>query len=635
MIKTGAQKWNIGEDVFAQDLNDTFDEVIPKIYSDGRVANQLTDDADIPFGQNNATGKKNKIYQIFKAKKPSIFQANFKKGTTTLDLTNVVTDATFSTPTYSEVDSVGTFSDDGVISSTYRQVTVRHYAQYQGDYVKLSKTFSGLTIGRKYKFSIDIDADLKNLETDIGFKLMLLLDNNLVATYENQSAGSYITKTYTFIATATSHVIDIKSRYTNQNTNNYGYTFNFKFKNGKLDVFGDLTDIVINFYSDNSGALGTLLGSKTILKADWENISAGSVISAVLSSPISITIGSTYWIELSQTTGSALNYPAIRKISSNAYADGALKSWNTTDGFVSETGDLYFEVIQNTIGVIPQTGDDGKIPLQFIGQPIYGDASDGSVTLSGTVNIARDMFYDVLTIASGAIVNTNGYRIFGNELINNGTIQNNGANASGNSAGAGGYANGVSVGSGGIGFRNSYYWDYAGGGGGGGGIVALFFKKVTVGGIIKSIGGNGGVGAINQGGSGSNSGNAYGSGGSIDCTFIKTGTGGKGGGGASNGGTITTSQVLTFIYTNIVNMFDFVLSKTIKGGAGGGGGQGSSVNSTADGGGGGQGGLIILLYSILISDATYDVSGGLGGAAVGAGNAGSNGSSGRVLKIKA
>jgi len=56
---------------------------------------------------------------------------------------------------------------------------------------------------------------------------------------------------------------------------------------------------------------------------------------------------------------------------------------------------------------------------------LFGDGSDGSVTISSgqTVYLSSDMYYENLTIESGATLFTNGFRIFVNEnLTNNGTI---------------------------------------------------------------------------------------------------------------------------------------------------------------------------------------------------------------------
>lgn len=56
---------------------------------------------------------------------------------------------------------------------------------------------------------------------------------------------------------------------------------------------------------------------------------------------------------------------------------------------------------------------------------MFGDGSDGDVTITSgqTVYLSNDMYYENLTVQSGAVLFTNGFRIFVNDtLTNNGTI---------------------------------------------------------------------------------------------------------------------------------------------------------------------------------------------------------------------
>lgn len=85
---------------------------------------------------------------------------------------------------------------------------------------------------------------------------------------------------------------------------------------------------------------------------------------------------------------------------------------------------------------------------------LHGDGSDGNVVISSNTTLTRDMYYNNLTINSGNTLYTNGFRIFvKNILVNKGTIDCSGSNASGQSAGAGApsgtLAGGVSGGAGG------------------------------------------------------------------------------------------------------------------------------------------------------------------------------------------
>src|SRR3990167_7458561 len=81
-------------------------------------------------------------------------------------------------------------------------------------------------------------------------------------------------------------------------------------------------------------------------------------------------------------------------------------------------------------------------------QNAFGDGSDGDVTISSNTTLTRDMFYKNLTINLGIVLTTASFRIFVQEqLLNKGTIQNNG-NTGGN-GGVGGDSSGGSGGAGG------------------------------------------------------------------------------------------------------------------------------------------------------------------------------------------
>jgi hypothetical protein len=46
------------------------------------------------------------------------------------------------------------------------------------------------------------------------------------------------------------------------------------------------------------------------------------------------------------------------------------------------------------------------------GESVYGPGTDGNITITGTVSLNRDMYYNNLTVQSGAQLDTNGYRVF-------------------------------------------------------------------------------------------------------------------------------------------------------------------------------------------------------------------------------
>ena len=630
--------FNIGEKVTAVDINDTLNALVSKerLFTDGIVASQITDNADVVFGQNDATTKRLKIAQSFLATRTTLKSILLKKGTSILESTGISTDTTGSTFTYSEIDTNANYSDAGVVSSSHRRILVSANYWYGADRGSLSKSFT--TVPNK---AHTLNCDIAGLfgtsgSANASMNCDIIVDGVVLLTVTSGTQGTFVTRTVNFTPTGSSSTVEFRIR-----TFGGGYNQspsipqNYEFKNFSVTYMNDNAgDVTVKVYGDNGSDAPntTLLGTATISQALWIANAVNGTILATFSTFLSgLFIGTKYWLVLESTAPNANRYPSIRKHTAGGYVDGSAKYNNTTDGWQVEAGDFYFLISEDKTNKVAQTDNTGKVPYSLLSIDVYGDGSDGDVIISSNTTLVRDMFYNNLTINSTFTLSNNGFKIFvKGTLTNNGIIANNGANASGitNGAGAGGGQ------SGGIGFRNSYYYDYAGGGGASAGIIPIFARVVAVGGVINAIGGNGGVGAINQGGSGSNSGNAFGNGVNSDCTLIQTGQGGKGGGATNNGGTITVSSLLTFIPQNLANLFDFILNKTIKGGGGGGGGQNAVTNTNADGGGGGQGGLILFVFSLITGSApVINVNGGLGGVNVGGGNNGSNGSNGRYLSI--
>lgn len=52
------------------------------------------------------------------------------------------------------------------------------------------------------------------------------------------------------------------------------------------------------------------------------------------------------------------------------------------------------------------------------GLAVYGPGTDGNVTITGTVVLNRDMYYNNLTVMGGAQLDTNGYRVFVKDTLN-------------------------------------------------------------------------------------------------------------------------------------------------------------------------------------------------------------------------
>lgn len=253
---------------------------------------------------------------------------------------------------------------------------------------------------------------------------------------------------------------------------------------------------------------------------------------------------------------------------------------------------------------------------------------DGSVTISTPTTLTSDMFYDVLTVDVGQTLNAAGFRIYANQIINNGTIRNNGGvggngtNAVANVVGTGGAAGAtpasvrVSAGLPG----------YTGGAGGLGGASGSTSGANGAQGTAPAANSNRGLGAVGVNGL------AGGAGGQGDGSFA----GGTGGTGRSAGAfttkhikpyTETIAEVLGYKYSGTDYIYD--ISSGSGGGNGGGGGgvaSGGTGPAGAGGGGGGSGGcggVVWIKSGYLYNSATGSIqaNGGAGGNGGNGGNA--------------
>lgn len=288
--------------------------------------------------------------------------------------------------------------------------------------------------------------------------------------------------------------------------------------------------------------------------------------------------------------------------------------------------------------------DPSFLPIDF------GDGSDGDVTISAPTTLARDMYYDNLTVTS--TLTTDGFRIFVKGTLSGaGTIDwgaaNNGGNAVVNtSVGTAGAQSGTGP------LKNT--------------------AGVATGSTSSNQGGNGGTagnaGSVGLAGGDGGSGGAGGSAGTLannsmihaikiaslarmginlktDLTFetfkqAGSGSGGNGGGGSSGtaglgGGSGATGGTLVIFAKVWAGTF------TIKA-VGGNGGNGCGPSSNRGGGGGGSagnGGIAIIVYSSKTWSGSYNLAGGTAGTgasgSAGAGSNGSNGTTGSSYEIKA
>lgn len=213
---------------------------------------------------------------------------------------------------------------------------------------------------------------------------------------------------------------------------------------------------------------------------------------------------------------------------------------------------------------------------------IFGVGDEGDVTITTATGIARDTYYQNLTIDGGsADLQPGGHRIFVNgtlTLTNNGRISYDGGSAA-SRLGAGSGANSLAV---------------LGGGQGGGD-----------GGQSGSTGGDDGDDTDpGVGGAGGDGGN---------------GDSGNGSGGTQN---VDTADGGDRVFCNLESAMSGRppdRSAKISGGAGGGGGAAGGLSNHVDGGGGGAGGGVILIAArniIIESSSEISAQGGNGSDAL-------------------
>ena len=264
------------------------------------------------------------------------------------------------------------------------------------------------------------------------------------------------------------------------------------------------------------------------------------------------------------------------------------------------------------------TTDGSAASWTSVNDEIFGNGADGNVTISVDTTLSSDMYYDTLTINSGKVLTTAGYRIYcKTALVNNGTISWNGNNGT-----AGGNASGRTGGTAGTGgaalASTNIYGGVAGVGGGAGGNG----KRYSVDGAVA-----GDAGAAGSNGNSVTS--AVGNTGEVG----RTGGSGRNGSGGGGAGGVAGARTLSKVQPNQVNIalqFHEIIGTgvnylTCSGGSGGsgGGGGGGIVNvgagnpdSGAGGGGGGSGsngGNIIIAAKAMSGSGTITANGGNGG----------------------
>ena len=269
----------------------------------------------------------------------------------------------------------------------------------------------------------------------------------------------------------------------------------------------------------------------------------------------------------------------------------------------------------------------GTPPDTIGGLSIYGDGSDGVVTISSNTTLTADKNYSSLTVNSSIVLSAAGYRIFvsgtltltGN-ISNDGPVGGNGGDANGITAGSAGVA-GAAPSAGNLGAAANFPAGKSGRVGGAGINGSANGNPGTAGisgdAVTNSIGGN--VGSA--GGLGGNGGNGS-----------PAGVGGTGG-GASTGGARTATSIAIQNPTNLT-LFRLISGTSLlipssSGSSGSGGSAGSGgVNNTGRSGAGGgsgasgsNGGPVLVFARIIAGAGNITARGGAGGNGGNGGNA--------------
>jgi len=270
----------------------------------------------------------------------------------------------------------------------------------------------------------------------------------------------------------------------------------------------------------------------------------------------------------------------------------------------------------STVGVGVKWATTVTSELEMIG--LYGDGSDGTVTLDGATDYAattginliagayfmtRDVYFDSLTINNTISLETGGWRIFvKNTLTNNGIIHRAPGAAGGNGANAGG----------------------AGTGGTAGGGITDDGSTAMGGSPNGRAGRTGGTGLGLQGFAG------------LQATG-EGGSGGAGGAGEDNafggagGAAQATTTTLTKKWRNVGILLQWSFLALVSGGSGGSSGAsgaGDGVARGAGGGGSGGGGGVVGIWARVFSNGATGIVRANGSAGGNGGNFNANSGSG-------
>jgi hypothetical protein len=362
----------------------------------------------------------------------------------------------------------------------------------------------------------------------------------------------------------------------------------------------------VNFYFTNARTIaapltGYVAGANTVLAATDTILQAFGKLQGQLTAAFAAIPGSTSAL----TEGTNLYFTNARVLSA------PLTGLSVATSTAIVAADSVLVALGKLQAQITAGGGDGGVNTTDL--TLFGDGSDGNVTISSNITLTRDVYYNDLTMAAGGSITTAGFRIFvkgtlsdtGNVVgafRNNGTV---GANASGTPGGAAGAAvAGVTVGGSSAGTA------------GGAGSTGVGAQAAAPTAATSNMGGIGGAG-------------------------------GKGGNSTSAGGAsrAATAPVTATVRRLTVDLFrgPVLISGGVAGSAGSGGGGDGTVTGRGGGGSPSGGGVIFIAAANIVLSASTPAAwiradgavGGLGGfaAANAGGGGGAGGSGGGVVFI--
>lgn len=148
-------------------------------------------------------------------------------------------------------------------------------------------------------------------------------------------------------------------------------------------------NVIIEFFAvDGSGnPTGAALATTTITAATWNAYPTGNNYITIA---YTFTIGTTYALQVRQSTADNANHINLGYQNTNVYANGTLKRYNVTDGWVAITGDLTFSLFGTVNNKIVRRTVTGSIYMALA--PSNGTDLTNKTYVDGQITSAINSF---------------------------------------------------------------------------------------------------------------------------------------------------------------------------------------------------------------------------------------------------